>query len=176
MSFYEHFSEEEIGILRARAERIANAQKQIQDGDTVSALLVQLGGETYGLPMESLTAVYTGHTIIPVPCVPPFIAGIANIRGEIMPVFDLAALLKLPSEETKQALIVASSNDTSVAFCVETVGESRTVQLNKLQPVPPILSETYLNGISADGMAMLNVEAIINDPALIVDNVVDSFG
>jgi len=172
MSFYEHFSEEEVAILRARAERIANTQDEIQQGDTISVLVIQSGGETYGLPMESLTAVYMSHRIIPVPCVPQYVAGIANIRGEIMPVFDLATLLKVPSEQTKQALIVASSNGSSVAFCVEAVGESRTVQLSELQPVPPFLNETYLSGISADGMAMLNMEAIINDPALIVDEAI----
>ena len=172
MSFYEHFSEEEVAILWARAERIANTQDEIQQGDTISVLVIQSSGETYGLPMESLTAVYMGHRIIPVPCVPQYVAGIANIRGEIMPVFDLATLLKVPSEQTKQALIVASSNGNSVAFCVETVGESRTAQVNELQPVPPFLNETYLKGIFADGMAMLNMEAIINDPALIVDEAI----
>jgi hypothetical protein len=35
-----------------------------------------------------------------------------------------------------------------------------------------MLNEAYLDGISADGMAMLNVEAIINDPALIVDEII----
>ena len=169
MSFYEHFSEDEVAILRARAERIANTQNEIQQGDTVSALVIQAGGETYGLPMESLVAVYMGHTIIPVPCVPAYVAGIANVRGEIMPVFDLAALLKVPSADTKQALIVASSKENSIAFCVETVGEARAVQLSELQPVPLMLNEAYLSGISADGMAMLNVEAIINDPALVVN-------
>jgi len=172
MSFYEHFSEEEIAILKARAERIANTQSETQQGDTVSALVIQAGGETYGLPMESLTAVYMGHAIIPVPCVPPFVAGIANIRGEIMPVFDLAVLLKVPGGDTKRALIVASSNDNSVAFCVEAVGEARTVQLSALQTVPPMLNEAYLSGISVDGMGMLNVEAIINDPTLVVDDFV----
>ena len=172
MSFYEHFSEEEVAILRARAERIANTQTEIQQGGTVSALVIQAGGETYGLPMESLTAVYMGHTIIPVPCVPAFVAGIANVRGEIMPVFDLAVLLKVPSANTKQALIVASAKENSIAFCVEAVGETRAVQMSELQSVPPMLNETYLQGISADGMAMLNVEAIINDPALIVDEAI----
>jgi purine-binding chemotaxis protein CheW len=172
MSFYEHFSKEEIAILRGRAERIANAQNEIQQGDTISALVIQAGGETYGLPMESLVAVYMEHTIIPIPCVPAFVAGIANIRGQIMPVFDLAVLLKVPGGDTKHALIVASSKDNSVAFCVEAVGESRIVQVSELQPVPSMLNTTYLQGISIDGMAMLNIEAIINDPALIVDEAV----
>ena len=169
MSFYDHFSEEDLAILRVRAERIANIQNEIQQSDTTSVLVIQAGGGTYGLPMEMLTAVYMNHRIIPVPGVPSFIAGIANIRGEIMPVLDLAVLLKVPSEDTKRALIVATSKDNSVAFCVEAVGEARTVRLAALQAVPRMLNETYLKGISDNGMVMVNVEAIINDPALIVD-------
>ena len=170
MSFYDHFSGEELAILRARAERIANTQNEVQQGNVVSALVIKVGDETYGLPMEMLTAVYTNHTIIPVPCVPTFVAGIANIRGEIMPVFDLAVLLKVAGGDTRRALIVASSEENSIAFCVEAVGEAKTVQLSELQAVPPMLNDVYLQGISTDGMAMLNVEAIINDPALIVDD------
>lgn len=172
MSFYEHFSEQELAILRARAERIANTQDDVQKGETISALVIQTGGETYGLPMDSLMAVYMEHTVIPVPCVPAYVAGIANIRGEIMPVFDLAVLLKVPNDNPKRALIVASSHENSVAFCVENVGEARAVQMDELQAVPPMLNEAYLQGISADGMGMLNVEAIINDPALIVDEAI----
>ena len=122
--------------------------------------------------MDMLTAVYLNHKIIPMPCVPSFVAGIANIRGEIMPVFDLAVLLKVPGDDTKRALIVATSKDNSVAFCVEAVGETRTVQMSALRTVPPMLNEAYIGGISDDGMAMLNVEAIINDPALIVDQTI----
>ena len=172
MSFYDHFSDEDMAILRARTERIANAQNEIQQSDTTSALVIRAGGGTYGLPMDMLTAVYMNHKIIPMPCVPSFVAGIANIRGEIMPVFDLAVLLKVPGNDTKKALIVATSNENSVAFCVEAVGEARTIQLSALQNVPPMLNEAYLQGISDDGMAMLNVEAIINDPALIIDEAI----
>ncbi len=170
MSLYDHFSEDELAILRLRAERIANAQSETHQGDMTSALLIQTSGGIYGLPMEKLTAVYMNHKIIPVPCAPPFVAGIANIRGEIMPVFDLAVLLKVAGGDTKRALIVASSADNSIAFCVEAVGETRAVQLSELQAVPSLLNEAYLQGISVDGMAMLNVEAIINDPALVVDD------
>src|SRR5262245_14950567 len=172
MSFYDHFSENEREILRTRAERIAKAQKDIRQGDTLSVLVTHVGKESYLLPMEALTAVYVGHTIIPVPCVPPFIAGIANIRGQILVVLDLATLLSVPDDIAKQVLIVVSSGDTSIAFCVESVGEATTILMSELQPIPAAVHGAYLQGILPNRMALLDLEAIFNDTSLIVDETI----
>src|SRR5262245_37446314 len=143
MSFYDHFSETEIEVLRQRAARIASAQSEVEQGDVISALVIKAGGETYALPMEALAAVYTGHTVVPVPCVPTFVAGIANVRGQVLPVFDLAVILKAPSGGTRQVLIVASNADNSMAFCVEAVGDAEAILTSALQPLPNTLNGAY---------------------------------
>ena len=93
MSIFEHFSEEEREILRIRAERAANAVRESAQEAVFSALEVTIQSQSYALPIEVLTTVYENVAVVPVPCVPSFVAGIANIRGRILPVFDLAVLL-----------------------------------------------------------------------------------
>lgn len=169
MSFYEHFSEKEQEVLRMRAERIASTQQQVQQGDAISALVIQLGGETYALPMEALTAVYVGHTVIPLPCVPSYVAGIANVRGQILTVLDLAILLRVPGKAAQGALIVASNGDTSVGFCVQAIGDATTILTHELHAVPSTLNNAYLIGVLPNGTALLNVSAIFTDQTLTVD-------
>jgi purine-binding chemotaxis protein CheW len=171
MSFYDHFSEYEIAVLRARAERIANTQQSKED-DAFSALVIRVAGESYALPMDALTAVYEGYTIVPLPCVPPFVAGMVNVRGQILPVIDLAVLLGVPSETAKRALLIVSNAEFSLGLCIETVGDVVTVLVSTLQSVPTALNQVYLRAVLPDGTALLDLDAILNDPALIVDETV----
>src|SRR5215216_5720695 len=97
MSIHEHFTERELKILQARAERAASAaQRDDVEKTEIRALQCTLGSESYALPVEFVRAVYENVTVVPVPCTPRFVAGIANIRGRIMPVLDLATLLNVP--------------------------------------------------------------------------------
>lgn len=171
MSFYDHFSEAQIAVLRARAERIASTQQSKED-DAFSALVVRAAGESYALPMDALTAVYEGYTIVPLPCVPPFVAGMVNVRGQILPVIDLAVLLGVPGEALKRALLIVSNAEFSLGMCVEGVGDVVTVLVSTLQPVPAALNPVYLRNILPDGTALLDLDAILNDPALIVDEAI----
>lgn len=174
MNIYKHFSETELELLRARAMRTAGATDGEQDEDVVTALLVTLRDEVYAVPITTITYVEDSIPVIPVPCVPPFVAGIANMRGHIIPVLDLAELLGIPGNTTNANILVRAANDEmSVAFRVETVGEVITLSLSDMDPIPDILDVAktdYLTGTFPDGVILLNMEAILNDPALEVDD------
>jgi purine-binding chemotaxis protein CheW len=169
MSIYERFSEREMEILRARAERVVSAANGEEEGDVIPALVVTVSSETYALPIESLAAVYENVGVIPVPCVPHFVAGIANIRGHILPVVDLAALLNVPGEAAPDGgLVVVSDSDVSIALAVEAVGEVINFPRQNLASI----HGNYLQGVTQDGTAVLDVAAILRDPALVVDETI----
>ncbi len=176
MSLYNNFSEQEWQILQARAARVAGASARQGDyqTDVMAALRVTVQGERYALPLDAITAVYASTPIIPVPCTPPFVAGIANIRGHIIPVLDLAALLGIANGNTPgtAALVVAEHEDFTAAFCIEQIGEVTTLPLDNLNVLPPgigLTNAAYLRGILPDGTTVLNVEAILGDPDLNID-------
>jgi purine-binding chemotaxis protein CheW len=178
MSIYSQFSEQELAILRARAERLASTSGREAEGEMVTALAVQISGETYALNIEALTAVYDDVAIVPVPGVPSFVAGIANVRGHILPVLDLAVLLGIASESKDKSgnLVVASTSELTVAFQVETIGEVSSFLRGDISSLPPSFTagqNVYLQGVLPNGTALLDMETILNDPALIVDEAVN---
>ena len=46
-------------------------------------------GLRYGLDAEQVVEIITDHTITPLPCVPGYVQGVINLRGQIIPVIDL---------------------------------------------------------------------------------------
>src|SRR5437868_7031275 len=110
-SIYQQFSEADLKILRARAERAARLTQSQTQGELLTVLSIQVGGEHYALPIESISSVYEGQSITKVPCLPPGVAGIANIRGRIVLVLDLKALLNIAGEAKETTVLVALNDD-----------------------------------------------------------------
>jgi purine-binding chemotaxis protein CheW len=179
MSIYDQFSENELEVLLARARRLAGAAATIQDRSAQDvALLVSIRKETYALPLVSLTAVYQDLPVVAVPCAPAHIAGITNIRGRVIPVVDLAALLGVPGEVSSEgsALVVMSTEEMTLAFRVDAIGDVLPLVENDLTPIPTTFGLTksdYLQGVLPNGTVLLNVGAVLQDPALTVDETVN---
>jgi purine-binding chemotaxis protein CheW len=169
MSIFEHFTEAEIAILRARAERIAGEQQTGDVEATRAALSVTVRAELFALPVESMTAVYQHVSITPVPCVPPYVAGIANIRGHIVPVIDLGAFLDVPGDRAMASnpLFTVMHDGSPLAFRVEAIGNVITFTASQIAPVPTHLSDgDTLQGILPDQIALLNMSALLSDERL----------
>ncbi|GIU76780.1 MAG: hypothetical protein KatS3mg005_0018 [Bryobacteraceae bacterium] len=123
--------------LRARLQSLGDVERILQSQPALSAvpeqrprlLVFQAGGESYALSMESVREVERVGRVTPVPGAPPFIRGLVNLRGEILPLIDLAALIGKKPARSAQRLIVAQAGATDpvVALLVE--------ELNGLAPL-----------------------------------------
>ncbi len=173
MSFYDHYTETELEILRDRARRISRPSDD-REGQLSAALEVEIHEESYALPVEELAAVYENTAVIPVPSAPPLVAGIANIRGHIIPVLNPGVLLGVSSNSTSSAgsLVVISNDELTVAFRVEAVGDVTPFSAGDLSPLPANFDQkqsAYIQGILPNDAALLDVDAILNDPALVMN-------
>jgi twitching motility protein PilI len=67
-----------------------------------------LGGQRYVAPMSDVSEILTAPKLTPVPGVKHWVQGVANVRGRLIPVMDLAAFLggRAASQRTKRTLII----------------------------------------------------------------------
>src|SRR6059036_3053577 len=86
-------------ILRARAQALARTPERGQVAGTLLELLeFRLAQERYALENRYVVEVCPLKELTPLPCTPPFVLGIVNVRGRIMPVFDLKKFFDLPEK------------------------------------------------------------------------------
>lgn len=162
-------------LTPAARQNVAAADPNSQaDAEVVTVLIAAIQHERYALPIAEITAVYQNAVIVPVPCTPEFIAGITNVRGHVLSVVDLGLLLGLPGgdDSADAALIVAEADDDSIGFRVEAIDEIVELALSSLNPITPTMNlgqAQYLRGIFPDGTALLDVNAILDDPRLAGD-------
>lgn len=84
--------------------------------DLVALLAVLVGGRPYALRLDELSGTAAGSRITPLPSPNPELLGLSGIRGNIVPVFDLAALLSESREDKPPRWLALSAGEHPIAF------------------------------------------------------------
>lgn len=81
------------------------------DPMTRQLFTVRLGDNWYGVDIEKVRTVFNAMTLTPVPLAPKAIAGLVNVRGEVLTAIDLHSFLHIPKiAERKRYLLVGISH------------------------------------------------------------------
>ena len=101
-------------------------------------LTFDLEFEKYGVEILRVKEIIGLQKVVSVPKTPPFVKGVMNLRGLIIPVIDLR--LKLQMSENKPqmdtAIIILLINNVSVGFIVDRVDEVALVSQDSLSEPP----------------------------------------
>jgi purine-binding chemotaxis protein CheW len=82
---------------------------------------VRAGAEDYALPVDSVLEIAELGEVAPVPGAAAEVLGVRNLRGQVIPVIDLASLFGLPNEAPFERIVVAEDGDRTAALAVEAV-------------------------------------------------------
>ena len=92
-------------------------------------------GLRYGLDAEQVVEIITDHTITPMPCVPGYVQGVINLRGQIIPVIDLRLRLgKMPSDDC--IIMVVNVDNEQISILVDSVEKMVDIPKSVILPVP----------------------------------------
>jgi len=103
-------------------------------------------GLRYGIDAEEVETILTDYTITRMPCVPDYVRGIMNLRGQIMPVIDLRLRLgKPPAEEC--IIMVVRVESESVGILVDSVEKMVSIPENIILPMPTQNHQKVISGM-----------------------------
>lgn len=119
-------------------------------------LLVRAGGRSVGLSLDQVVEVLDPGVIFPVPAVEPAIRGVTVVRGRIMPLVHLGALLAgsaCPDARGEAAVVVELAGRH---ICLE-VEAAESVLHGSGLPVPPGAGMPWAVGVARtdDGLLPL---------------------
>lgn len=163
-----------VRILRARARALARQVENVPEAATqVEVLEFRLAAEQYAVETAYVSAVHPLKDLTPLPCAPPFVRGVVNVRGLILPVIDLKKFFDLPEEGLTDLhrIIQVQGNDMTLGLLADAVVGVRAIAAASLQSSLPTLTgirSDYLKGIAAERLVVLDVARILADPSIIV--------
>lgn len=106
----------------------------------IKPVIFKLNGEKYGIDITLVNGIEKEQHIVRVPNSPENIKGIIDLRGTIIPVYDLAKKFRAPeiSPEDSQ-LIVTKVGEMLLAVEVEGVDEIFDIPASSISEVPKII-------------------------------------
>ena len=105
-----------------------------EDLASENLLIFQLAGESFGLRLASVAEIIRLPHLAHMPLVPPSLLGLANLRGAVLPVISLRALLQLPViEANEQTRVIVMHGDAAVGFVVDRVERLLAVAAQQME-------------------------------------------
>ncbi|HEY0392173.1 MAG TPA: chemotaxis protein CheW [Solirubrobacterales bacterium] len=119
---------------------------------------VRVAAEHYALPVEQVLEVADLGEITPVPGSPTQIAGVRNLRGQVIPLIALASVLGLAGEEPSR-IVVAESAELRAGLLVDEV-----LDVVELPPASEQVESDYLLGaylVDGELIGALDLDAVL---------------
>ncbi len=163
-------------ILNNRAIAVAQESEQKNVASAVCEIITfTLAAETYGLESAFVKEVYPLKDFTPLPGVPPFIFGIINVRGQILPVVDLKKFFNIPEKGLGELnrVIILRNDQMEFGILADVVHGTQTIKVEDIQVAPFTVSgigEEYLKGVTKESLIVLNAERILSDRSIIVND------
>jgi len=145
------------------AELIKFSKRQTQVATAALAerreqyLAFSLGGETFAMDIRSIREVIQFGGITEVPLMPPFIRGVINLRGSVVPVIDLGVRFQWqPSLVAHRTCIVIleleqAGECAELGVMVDNVSEVLSIGASEVEPAPAFdsdLREEFIAGVA----------------------------
>jgi purine-binding chemotaxis protein CheW len=113
----------------------------------------KVGDAEFGVDILRVQEINKMMELTVVPNTPPFVEGVVNLRGRIIPVINLRSRLGLDVKDydTETRIIVVDLHDKTIGFIVDEVKEVLRIPKSITEPPPEIVSGVDSEYITAIG-------------------------
>jgi purine-binding chemotaxis protein CheW len=132
------------------------------DTSPLSLLEFRLTQNAYGIPVQLVREIDRVGDITPLPNSSPFVCGLMNLRGQVIPVIDLKVRLGEPRTPlTRQScVIVVDSPDGLMGLLVDAVSRVLNVEAADVLPTPDtchLMDKSLASSVAKEGGRLLTV-------------------
>ncbi len=130
-----------------RDDQQSKASVELDDDatdDDEQVVVFRLDKEEFGVPIESVQEIVRVPEVLThVPKAPPFVEGVINLRGAVLPVIDLRRRLGLTTVERSdtQRVMVFLIEGVRTGFIVDSVAEVLKIHKASIEPAPRLSAE-----------------------------------
>ena len=146
----------------------------IRPRKNLTVVTMTLGTQTLAIPAQFLREILDPLPVTRVPGAGPYVPGVLNVRGSVVPLADLKQALSIPNEghdERRRILVLELTLDGEaavVAISADAVHEVTTIETQNIEPVPASAQgwpPDYLTGLyrgTAGFVLLPNLETIFS--------------
>lgn len=154
--------------MLAFEQRDDNNEHDPASGNSMQLIAFLIGEQVYGVEITTVREIRAWNGATPLPNTQEFVRGVINLRGTIVPIFDLRARFGdgITSTTKNHVVVVMSVGDKWVGILVDAVSDILSVSKGDVHAVPEgdNLDSELLNGIVTHDnkmVGLIDLDAIV---------------
>jgi purine-binding chemotaxis protein CheW len=114
-----------------------------EDGE-IELLSFGVAGQEYSVEITSVREIRGWTQATPLPHSPPYVRGVINLRGTVLPIVDLAGRLgeSTGPRSDRDVVIVVYHNGHTVGLLVDAVSDILSISQTEMQPPPEVATDS----------------------------------
>lgn len=126
-------------------------------------VIFKLDKEMYGIDISLVQGIENEQEVVKVPNTAPYIKGIMNLRGKVIPVYSLRAKFNMPESDNEvNQYIIVNVGEVMIALEVDKVEEIYNVDSLRIHEAPVIVKNgntSYIDKvIDMDGKIIVTID------------------
>lgn len=143
-------------------EEILDTPDQDEISTVERCLTFKSGDLILYISTRHVIEIINNYSITNLPLVPPYIKGIINLRGQVLPVVDIQMRMGKCETEcgAETCIIVLDIDSVSLGIIVDSVRQVIDIDLKNVQPIPLKRQQKLLDGMVTmeDGSVFMSVD------------------
>lgn len=126
-----------------------------------------IGKDEFGIDIARIVEILKRQKVFQLPNLPDFVAGVINLRGEVIPVIDLRRRFGVEDIRGKERIVVIRFGREKIGLSVDDIKEIINLDPSEISSPPSIfkgLKTEYMNGIGRRNeriIVILNLDSIL---------------
>jgi len=134
------------------ADNFDKTREGDQGSEQKQFLTFAVNGEEYGVDIMTVREIKGWTETTRLPNSPEFMRGVMNLRGLIIPIFDLQARFRrgLTEATSKHVIIILAVGERNIGILVDAVSDILTVNQSEIKPAPETEADAhsaFINGL-----------------------------
>lgn len=140
--------------------------------DSEEFLAFEVGGQGYAVAIATVREIRGWTEPSSMPDAPDYVMGVINLRGEVLPLMNLAEKLglKTPDIDARSVIIVVEHGDQTVGLLVDSVSNIIAPVPDEIKPPPESASAGKNNYVAALTLLDDKITRILDLPSVLTAN------
>ncbi len=139
-------------------------------GKSAQHLTFTLGGEEYGVDILRVQEIKGFSAVTPIPNAPPWVKGVMNLRGTVVPVFDVRLKfgMEVRAYDRFTVIVVVNVGARVVGLIVDAVSDVLDIAAAEIEPAPDLgwqIDTSVIRGIARQGerlVTLLDIDRVVD--------------
>lgn len=162
-----------LEIWRRRAQTLAASQDGIQGAAPLDTIIIlEIASERVGVSLSAFEEIAPLTRVAELPGTPKWLAGVAQVRGRIIPVLDLQNWLNLSGVSHPRYLAVMRAGVDVMATLVDAVDDIRDLHRHEIAAAIAADPTRGHRATTTDLVTLLDIDVLLKHPDMIVNEVI----